>query len=208
MRIHHFVLAASIFIVSASLSCMAHSQDSRVKVADLQIFGGMGSVGGDSLKLSLRAPSLEALMHQTVDFASDLAPGSIDVRTAQRKLYFILGDGRAIEYHVGVGREGFAWSGTNHVSRKSEWPDWRPPTEMIQREAKRGRDIPVFMAGGPKNPLGARAIYIGDTQFRIHGTTEPWTIGQAMSSGCIRMMNEEVVDLYNRVAVGAVVVVE
>ena len=94
------------------------------------------------------------------------------------------------------------------MSRKAEWPDWRPPQEMIARERKRGRNLPEFMPGGPENPLGARAIYIGDTEFRIHGTTQPWSIGQAVSSGCIRMMNEEVIDLYERVQIGATVVVE
>jgi len=148
------------------------------------------------------------LMHKTVPFSSNLAPGSIVVRTSERRLYYVLPDGQAIQYAVGVGREGFTWSGTNRVSRKAEWPEWRPPREMIEREAKKGHNIPQWMPGGPENPLGARAIYIGATQFRIHGTTQPWSIGQAVSSGCIRMMNEEVIDLYNRVKIGATVVVE
>lgn len=171
-----------------------------------QIFGGMG--GGGKPAFSFSQPSFDALLHKTVSLATGYQPGTVIVRTGERKLYYVLPGGEAIEYHVGVGREGFAWSGINRVSRKAEWPDWRPPREMIEREAARGRDIPEFMAGGPLNPLGARAIYIGDTQFRIHGTTEPWTIGRAVSSGCIRMMNEEVIDLYNRVAVGALVIVE
>ncbi len=145
---------------------------------------------------------------RTIAFSSSLAPGSILVKTGARKLYYILPQGQAIEYHVGVGREGFTWSGTNTVSRKAQWPEWRPPPEMIAREKKKGRILPAVMAGGPRNPLGARAIYIGDTMFRIHGTTEPWSIGQAVSSGCIRLLNEEVIDLYDRVAVGATVVVE
>ncbi len=144
----------------------------------------------------------------TIDFISTLAAGSILIRTAERKLYFILPDGKAIMYRVGVGREGFSWSGSNHISRKATWPDWRPPAVMIKREAERGHIIPDFMAGGPENPLGARAMYIGSTDFRIHGTTQPWSIGHAVSSGCIRMLNEHVIDLFNRVQVGAKVVVE
>ena len=130
------------------------------------------------------------------------------MKTGERRLYYILPGGQAIVYKVGVGKEGFTWSGSNVVSRKAEWPDWRPPQEMISREARHGRKIPEFMPGGADNPLGARAIYIGDTQFRIHGTTAPWSIGRAVSSGCIRMMNEEVIDLYARVEIGATVVVE
>jgi lipoprotein-anchoring transpeptidase ErfK/SrfK len=143
-----------------------------------------------------------------IDFQSSLAPGSVLVRTEERKLYYILPGGQAIMYRVGVGREGFSWSGTNRISRKAEWPDWRPPAVMITREAERGHIIPAFMPGGPQNPLGARAMYIGGTEFRIHGTTQPWSIGHAVSSGCIRMLNEHVIDLYNRVEVGAQVVVE
>lgn len=144
----------------------------------------------------------------TIDFSSALAPGSILIRTAERKLYFILPNHQAIMYRVGVGREGFAWSGTNQISRKATWPDWRPPAVMIKREALRGHIIPDFVVGGPQNPLGARAMYIGSTDFRIHGTTQPWSIGHAVSSGCIRMLNEHVIDLFNRVRVGAKVVVE
>jgi lipoprotein-anchoring transpeptidase ErfK/SrfK len=145
---------------------------------------------------------------QTVDFQTDLPPGSIIVRTYARSLYYILPGDKAIEYGVGVGREGFTWSGTNKVTRKAEWPEWRPPKVMIEREAQNGHHIPEYMAGGPDNPLGARALYIGDTEFRIHGTSQPWSIGLAVSSGCIRMLNEEVIDLYNRVDVGTLVVVE
>ncbi len=172
-----------------------------------KIFGGMDD--GTSSSVSLAEPDVpEAMRSRTISFQSLLPPGSILVKTGQRKLYYILPDGQAILYNVGVGREGFTWSGSNSVSRKAEWPDWRPPQEMIRREARKGRDLPAFMPGGPRNPLGARAIYIGDTEFRIHGTTQPWSIGQAVSSGCIRMMNEEVIDLYDRVQVGAQVVVE
>ena len=141
-------------------------------------------------------------------FQSDLAPGSVLVRTQERKLYFILPGEQAIMYRVGVGREGFQWAGKNKLSRKAMWPSWRPPDVMIKREAAKGHIIPDFMAGGPQNPLGARALYIGSTDFRIHGTTQPWSIGHAVSSGCIRMLNEHVIDLYDRVQIGARVVVE
>jgi lipoprotein-anchoring transpeptidase ErfK/SrfK len=180
---------------------------SPAKVKTFQVLGALDSGQPRRFKRVLSAVP-EALRHRTIAFETLLAPGSILVRTAERRLYFILPGGEAIQYRVGVGRDGFTWSGTNRVSRKAEWPDWRPPPEMIRREAKRGRRLPDFLAGGPGNPLGARAIYIGDTEFRIHGTSEPWSIGRAVSSGCIRLMDEEVIDLYERVAIGATVVVE
>nr|WP_188409087.1 L,D-transpeptidase [Agaricicola taiwanensis] len=130
-------------------------------------------------------------------------PGTIVVDTGTRYLYLVQKDGRAIRYGVGVGKEGFGWKGTEKITRKAEWPDWRPPAEMLKRRP----DLPKFMAGGPSNPLGARALYLGNTLYRIHGSNEPWTIGQAVSSGCIRMTNEDVTDLYGRVGVGTKVVV-
>jgi lipoprotein-anchoring transpeptidase ErfK/SrfK len=145
---------------------------------------------------------------QTVPFERKLAPGSILIKTKERKLYFVLPGGQAYQYPVGVGRQGFTWAGKNNVSRKAEWPDWRPPQVMIKREAKKGHTLPKVMEGGPDNPLGARALYIGSTEYRIHGTTQPWSIGRAVSSGCIRMLNEHVIDLYDHVSVGAIVVVE
>ncbi|MGI9483999.1 MAG: L,D-transpeptidase [Hyphomicrobiales bacterium] len=135
-------------------------------------------------------------------------PGTIVVRTSTRKLYYVLSPGRALEYGVGVGRQGFQWGGVSYVSRKQEWPDWRPPKEMIERErVQNNREIPEFMPGGPENPLGARALYLGNTLYRIHGTNEAQTIGGAVSSGCIRMRNKDVIDLYERVAVGSKVYV-
>lgn len=136
-------------------------------------------------------------------------PGSIVIYARRKKLYFVLPGGKAIEYGVGVGRQGFGWSGKAHVARrKAKWPAWHPPKEMIARELKQyGRRLPNRMEGGPQNPLGARSLYLfqgkRDTLYRIHGTNKPHTIGQAVSSGCIRMLNEEVIDLYNRVRVGA-----
>jgi len=137
------------------------------------------------------------------DGAGRYAPGSIVVRTPERALYLVLGDGKARRYKVGVGREGFQWSGNSRIVSKQEWPAWRPPQVMIEREAAKGHYIPEYMEGGPENPLGARAMYIGGTMFRIHGTNNAASIGGAVSSGCIRMMNSDVIDLYDRVRVGA-----
>lgn len=138
-------------------------------------------------------------------------PGTIIIDTHTKYLYYVEGNNRATRYGVGVGREGFGWSGTVKVGRKAEWPDWRPPASMIARERKKGRILPAHMKGGPNNPLGARALYLykggRDTIFRIHGTNQPWTIGQNMSSGCIRMMNEDVKHLYGRAGVGSKVIV-
>ncbi len=134
-----------------------------------------------------------------VDFHGDYTPGSIVINTSERRLYFVLPGGRAYQYHVGVGRPGFEWYGEHNVSRKAEWPDWRPPEEMRQRQP----ELPTFMPGGPGNPMGARALYLGSTIYRIHGTTEAQTIGYAVSSGCIRMLNQDVIDLYGMVDVGA-----
>jgi lipoprotein-anchoring transpeptidase ErfK/SrfK len=131
------------------------------------------------------------------------APGSIIVKTPERALYYVLEDGKAIRYSVGVGREGFQWSGSSHIASKQEWPSWTPPKVMIEREAAKGHIIPAFMKGGPGNPLGARALYIGGTIYRVHGTNNEASIGGAVSSGCIRMMNADVVDLYERVKIGA-----
>src|SRR6516165_3241821 len=143
------------------------------------------------------------LQRHVVDYATREAPGAIVVDTPNTYLYYVLGGGKAIRYGIGVGREGFTWSGVKAIERKAEWPDWIPPTEMLQRQPY----LPRFMAGGPGNPLGARAMYIGGTVYRIHGTNAPTTIGKQVSSGCIRMLNEDVIDLYARVNVGTKVVV-
>ncbi len=129
--------------------------------------------------------------------------GSVVISTKERRLYYVLGDGQAIEYGVGVGREGFAWSGTKTVTRKREWPDWTPPAAMLKRRP----DLPRHMAGGIDNPLGARALYLGSSEYRIHGSNEEDTIGAAVSSGCIRMTNRDIVDLYGKAKVGTKVVV-
>jgi lipoprotein-anchoring transpeptidase ErfK/SrfK len=145
----------------------------------------------------------ERLRRAVVAFGTSEAPGTIIIDTGNTALYYVLGQGRAIRYGVGVGREGFTWSGVQTISRKAEWPDWHPPAEMIARQPY----LPRFMAGGPGNPLGARAMYLGSSQYRIHGTNDPSTIGKFVSSGCIRLTNEDVADLFNRVNVGTRVVV-
>ncbi|MBN9447561.1 MULTISPECIES: L,D-transpeptidase [unclassified Bosea (in: a-proteobacteria)] len=148
--------------------------------------------------------SEQPVPRQLVAWNGKQAPGTVVVSTSQRRLYYVLGQGRAIRYGVGVGRQGFSWSGTKIVSRKREWPDWRPPAAMLKRRP----DLPRYMAGGMENPLGARAIYLGSSLYRIHGSNEPDTIGAAVSSGCIRMTNRDVMDLYDRVRPGTKVIVQ
>jgi lipoprotein-anchoring transpeptidase ErfK/SrfK len=143
------------------------------------------------------------LRRQVVAYSTQEAPGTIVIDTPHTFLYYVLGGGRAIRYAIGVGREGFTWAGVQKVSRKAEWPDWTPPAEMIQRQ----QYLPRWVAGGPGNPLGARAMYLGETQYRIHGTNDPTTIGKKVSSGCVRLTNEDVIDLFGRTNVGTKVVV-
>jgi lipoprotein-anchoring transpeptidase ErfK/SrfK len=142
-------------------------------------------------------------LRQVVRYGTHERSGTIVVDTQAHFLYFVLGDGRALRYGIGVAKSGFEWSGTHRVTRKAEWPDWTPPAEMLRRRP----DLPRHMKGGLDNPLGARALYIGSTLYRIHGTTEPWSIGQNVSSGCIRMTNEDVIDLYARVQMNTKVIV-
>ena len=143
-----------------------------------------------------------SLLPTRVAYDTRHKPGTIVVDTIQRRLFLVERDGMAMRYGIGVGKPGFEWSGSHKVTRKAEWPDWRPPKEMIARERKKGRELPAFVPGGPENPLGARSLYLGSTLYRIHGTNQNWSIGQAVSSGCIRMRNEDVMDLYDRVRVG------
>lgn len=142
-------------------------------------------------------------LRQVVPYPTNERSGTIVVDTSAHFLYFVLGDGRALRYGIGVARDGFEWSGTHRVSRKAEWPGWTPPAEMRKRQP----GLPAHMQGGPNNPLGARALYLGSTLYRIHGTNEPWSIGQNVSSGCIRMVNDDVIDLYGRVQLNTKVVV-
>jgi lipoprotein-anchoring transpeptidase ErfK/SrfK len=156
-----------------------------------------GEIRGKGVRLDRK------FMRQVVAYETREAPGTIVVNTGQKFLYLVLGHGKAMRYGIGTARDGFDWSGTHRVSNKREWPGWTPPAEMKRRQPY----LPAYMPGGPSNPLGARAIYIGSTLYRIHGTNEPWTIGHDVSSGCIRMVNDDVIDLYERVKVGARVVV-
>jgi lipoprotein-anchoring transpeptidase ErfK/SrfK len=154
---------------------------------------GFGNAGGSG-----------PIPRATVSFPGNYAPGTIVVNTAERRLYFVTGNGEAIRYGIGVGRDGFRWGGVHRITAKKEWPDWTPPSQMLARRP----DLPRHMKGGEENPLGARAMYLGSTLYRIHGSNEPETIGQAVSSGCFRMVNPDVIDLYNRVQVGATVIVK
>jgi lipoprotein-anchoring transpeptidase ErfK/SrfK len=160
-----------------------------------------------TMPMDAAAPAQRAMdprfLKQVVAYNGKEKPGTIIINTPERMLYLVQEDGKALRYGIGVGRPGFTWSGVKKVSQKREWPDWRPPKEMLQRRP----DLPRFMPGGPQNPLGARAMYLGSSLYRIHGSNEPWTIGHAVSSGCIRMRNEDVIDLYQRVTVGTKVVV-
>jgi len=160
----------------------------------------LGSAVAAPLPPTARASDLE---RQVVNYPTTVAAGTIIIDTAQTYLYYVLGDGTAIRYGIGVGRDGFRWSGSQAVTRMAEWPDWTPPQEMIARQPY----LPRWMAGGAANPLGARAIYLGSTVYRIHGTNAPATIGTKVSSGCIRLVNADVIDLYGRVTLGTKIIV-
>ncbi len=161
--------------------------------------GQPSDVTDDAASDELAAP----LRRQVVSYSAAERPGTIVIDTAHAYLYLTLGDGRAMRYGIGVGRQGFTWSGVETIRRKAEWPDWFPPAEMVARQPY----LPRFVAGGPGNPLGARALYLGNTDYRIHGTNDPTSIGKHVSSGCIRLLNADVIDLYNRVGIGTTVVV-
>ena len=170
----------------------------------------MGGVGVDNSPMRYNSggaggrPMVSAIPREEVSYYGPQAPGTVVVSTSERRLYLILPDHRALKYGIGVGRPGFTWGGVQHVSMKKEWPDWTPPAAMLKRRP----DLPRFMKGGIENPLGARALYLGSSEYRIHGSNEPDTIGTAVSSGCIRMTNDDVKDLYERVPVGAKVIVQ
>ena len=154
------------------------------------------------------ASNRSPIRKRQVKFDSSYAPGTIIVDTSERRLYYVMKRGKAMKYGIGVGREGFQWQGKHRITRKAEWPSWSPPPVMTARlNRESGVTLKSYYEGGPNNPLGARALYIGSTIYRIHGTNQPWTIGKAMSSGCIRLANDDVTDLYNRVKVGSRVIV-
>ncbi|BAT61158.1 putative L,D-transpeptidase ErfK/SrfK precursor [Variibacter gotjawalensis] len=188
------LLAAGLTVTTASAQ---QRYDERVygggRQSDLpSFFGAMFGTGGG-----------RAIPRQTVSYPVSHAPGTIVISTSERRLYLMVAPGQAIRYGVGVGRQGFQWAGTKAITRKAEWPSWTPPAQMLRRRP----DLPRFMKGGQDNPLGARAMYLGSSLYRIHGSNEPETIGTAVSSGCIRMTNDDVIDLYNRVRVGTRVIV-
>ena len=197
------MLSPAMFSTTASAQLLGYASPSQ------------SSFPSDNMTLAPTEPALsddgdgsgsvvpERLRRAEVAFNSREAPGTVIIDTGNTTLYYVLGQGRAIRYGVGVGRDGFTWSGVQTISRKAEWPDWHPPAEMIARQPY----LPRFVAGGPGNPLGARAMYLGSSQYRIHGTNDPSTIGKFVSSGCIRLTNEDVADLFSRVDVGTRVVV-
>jgi lipoprotein-anchoring transpeptidase ErfK/SrfK len=187
---------ALLFAAVTVLAGAGHAQAQGFDLRDI-LGGGPnfrdGGFGGSS-----------PIQRSTVNFAGNYAPGTIYINTAERRLYLVLANGQALRYGIGVGRDGFRWSGTHRITAKKEWPSWTPPAQMLRRRP----DLPRHMAGGLDNPLGARAMYLGSTLYRIHGSNEPETIGQAVSSGCFRMTNEDVTDLYSRVSVGTPVIVK
>src|SRR3954467_4895903 len=188
-------LAAALWVGSASAAALAPT------LPETSIFAALAL--GAAAELNERTAIKPDLRRQLVNYRTQVAAGTIVIDTTQTFLYYVLGDGTAIRYGIGVGRDGFAWAGTEVVTRKAEWPDWTPPKEMTARQPY----LPRWMAGGEGNPLGARAIYLGSTVYRIHGTNAPETIGHKVSSGCIRMLNADVIDLYSRVNVGTKIVV-
>ena len=194
-----FALAGALLLIPALFATKAHAQTLGYASSQPNSFPSdyVTSDEGDG------APVPERLRRAVVALDTSEAPGTIVIDTGNTALYYVLGQGRAIRYGVGVGREGFTWSGVQTISRKAQWPDWHPPAEMIARQPY----LPRFMAGGPGNPLGARAMYLGSSIYRIHGTNDPSTIGKFVSSGCVRLTNEDVADLFSRVDVGTKVVV-
>jgi lipoprotein-anchoring transpeptidase ErfK/SrfK len=192
------LLAASLLLPASIISSPANAESALARF----FLAGQPREGGNKYR-SDHSP----IPRKTVSYNAKVPAGTIVIETGERRLYYTLGNGKAIKFAVGVGREGFEWSGTNRISRKAEWPGWTPPAEMRAREAKKGRILPVYQEGGPNNPLGARAMYIGGSIYRIHGTNQPWTLGLAMSSGCIRMSNNDVKYLYDKVGIGTKVVV-
>ena len=200
-----------LFLVAGALACTPALLASRADAQVLSYAPASPSAFPSDDVMAAPADSAEVgaavlperLRRTTVALDTREAPGTIIIDTGNTVLYYVLGQGRAIRYGVGVGREGFTWSGVQTISNKAEWPDWHPPAQMIARQPY----LPRFMAGGPGNPLGARAMYLGASEYRIHGTNDPTTIGKFVSSGCIRLTNADVIDLFSRVSVGTRVVV-
>jgi Uncharacterized protein conserved in bacteria len=199
------------FVLGGGAATLALASGAPAAAFPAMRSAGPAALGLPVLEAATPRKPKEQFWRKKVRIQTSEAPGTIIINTSTKYLYFVEGKNRATRYGVGVGRDGFGWSGTVRVGRKAEWPDWWPPKEMIARERRKGRILPEMMPGGEDNPLGARALYLykggRDTIYRIHGTNQPWTIGQNMSSGCIRMMNEDVIHLYKRTPVGAKVIV-
>jgi lipoprotein-anchoring transpeptidase ErfK/SrfK len=193
---------ASLVVFGGALWAVTGAQAQYNVFRDYEITMDIGDEPGKVADEKYQLPEKHA--RRVVFYRTNEPVGSIIVETRERALYLVLPDNRAMRYGIGVGRDGFQWKGLLRVTRKAEWPDWRPPPEMIKRQPY----LPRFMAGGPGNPMGARALYLGETVYRIHGTNQPHTIGHAVSSGCFRLVNSDVMDLYERVAIGARVVVQ
>lgn len=198
------VVAAMAFMMSGSLG----SSHAETRLEFDASKNAWVRVEGAAEVTKLTARNSSPIPRQIVPYQSNYRPGTILIKTGERRLYRIADSNTAEVYGIGVGREGFAWKGKERISRKAEWPSWTPPAEMRKREALKGVTLPVRMEGGPNNPLGARALYLGGTLYRIHGTNQPWTIGEAVSSGCIRMANDDVIHLFNQVSVGDSVIVQ
>jgi lipoprotein-anchoring transpeptidase ErfK/SrfK len=197
---------------TSALKCLLLTTGAALWFGSAGAAPASSSLGNDFVALSQSATGIDVgvdaglapdLQRRVINYPTNAAPNTVVIDIEHTYLYFVLGNGKAIRYGIGVGREGFKWSGTEVVTRKAEWPDWTPPQEMIARQPY----LPRWMAGGESNPLGARAIYLGNTMYRIHGTNMPETIGHDVSSGCIRLLNDDVIDLYSRVNIGTKIVV-
>jgi lipoprotein-anchoring transpeptidase ErfK/SrfK len=203
LRVTTLLLAASLLaLVPAVVASPAHAQALGYAAPQPGVYPD-DQIANDPAATDEDSALPDRFRRTIVSLDTREAPGTVIIDTGNTYLYYVLGNGRALRYGVGVGREGFTWAGTQTVSHKAEWPDWHPPAEMIRRQPY----LPRFMAGGPGNPLGARAMYLGSSEYRIHGTNDPSTIGKFVSSGCIRLTNEDVSDLFKRVNVGTRVVV-
>ena len=199
MKYSSNLLKTTVFLAAAAF-CIGSAAAAPLSVFATPPAGLADQSAGEDVDLTELAPHLR---RQLVTYSANVAPGTVIIDTPHTYLYYVIGDGTAIRYGIGVGRQGFTWAGVERVTRKAEWPDWYPPAEMIARQPYLAR----FTAGGEGNPLGARAIYLGNTVYRIHGTNAPATIGTNVSSGCIRMLNADVIDLYSRVNVGTKIIV-
>ncbi len=211
MRLTHLFALSGLAILAAQGMAQAYNIDPLTRRAYAPVVKPQAVAPAPTITASTNTStnsgtfndSVPIVARETVSFSGNYEPGTLVVSTSERRMYLVLENGKALRYGVGVGRPGFEWGGETKITQKREWPDWTPPPEMLKRRP----DLPRYMKGGPDTPLGARAMYLGSSLYRIHGSNEPESIGQAVSSGCIRMVNEDVIDLYERVKVGASVIV-